>query len=680
MKEVQLYIEGQRVDLFKDETISVTQSIQNVKDPAKIFTEFSKTFSVPASKSNNKIFKHYYNYDIVNGFDARQKVSAEIMLNYISFKLGYIKLEGVDLVDNKPHTYRITFFGSTVTLKDLIGEDKLGALTWLDNFAVEYSAANIQTGLTTGFNKIVDSVVYSSAIITPLISHTKRLYYDSSAPSAETGNLYYDGTTNEGVLWSDLKYSIRVHCIIKAIEKQYGITFSTDFFNTSNSIYHNLYMWMHRVKGNVQSSLSGDLLYSKVVLWNTFDASDGNSIIYTDPEDEGIFNVNLIYGQIATATFNFTTSSTDNYNIYLKKNGVTVAEYRNQNGNFSFSYYFNDESLNGQYSVTLESKVGISFSPNTDIDFVINTDLTTYNYTATSFNDDIDAFFLFYPTQQLPEIKVLDFLTGIFKMFNLTAYVENGIIIVTTLDSFYSSNNKYDVSEYVSTNKKSVDTALPYKQIDFRYAGNKTFLADKFLQLNNQEFGALEYKSNNDNFLGDIYKIELPFEKMIYERLTDYTDTNTTIQWGWMADNKEEAYIGSPLIHYAYKITSGTTISFRISLTTKTSLNRYHIPLNQNGISVDSRSLNFKAEIDEFNLVENANGLFVNYVSYISDIFNAQKRLTKLTAYLPLKIFTKIKLSDRFIITNRKYFINSIDTNLQTGESKLELLNDLTTD
>jgi len=107
MQEVQLYINGQRVDLFKDETISVTQSIQNVKDPAKIFTEFSKSFSVPASKSNNKIFKHYYNYDIVNGFDARQKVSAEIMLNYISFKLGYIKLEGVDLVDNKPHTYRI---------------------------------------------------------------------------------------------------------------------------------------------------------------------------------------------------------------------------------------------------------------------------------------------------------------------------------------------------------------------------------------------------------------------------------------------------------------------------------------------------------------------------------------------------------------------------------------------
>ena len=70
MQKLQLYIEGQRLDLFKDETVSLTETIQNVKDVAKIFTSFTKTFSLPASKTNNKIFKHYYNFDIINGFDA----------------------------------------------------------------------------------------------------------------------------------------------------------------------------------------------------------------------------------------------------------------------------------------------------------------------------------------------------------------------------------------------------------------------------------------------------------------------------------------------------------------------------------------------------------------------------------------------------------------------------------
>ena len=115
MQQIQLYIEGQRVDMFDDESVSITQSIQNVKDIGKVFTDFSRTFSLPASKTNNKIFKHYYNFNIEGGFDARTKKSSNIELNNIPFRDGKIKLEGVDLKNNKPHTYKITFFGSTVT-------------------------------------------------------------------------------------------------------------------------------------------------------------------------------------------------------------------------------------------------------------------------------------------------------------------------------------------------------------------------------------------------------------------------------------------------------------------------------------------------------------------------------------------------------------------------------------
>ena len=66
MKVVGIYIqdsetlEYNRVDLFDDEKISVTSSIQNINDISKTYTDFSQTFSVPASKQNNKIFKHWY--------------------------------------------------------------------------------------------------------------------------------------------------------------------------------------------------------------------------------------------------------------------------------------------------------------------------------------------------------------------------------------------------------------------------------------------------------------------------------------------------------------------------------------------------------------------------------------------------------------------------------------------
>ena len=91
MQIIQLYIGTDRVDLFKDESINITQSIKDVRDVSKVFIEFTKRFTVPASKNNNKIFKHYYNFDIVGGFDARKKTSATLELNHLPFKEGKIK-------------------------------------------------------------------------------------------------------------------------------------------------------------------------------------------------------------------------------------------------------------------------------------------------------------------------------------------------------------------------------------------------------------------------------------------------------------------------------------------------------------------------------------------------------------------------------------------------------------
>ena len=147
MQKIQLYIEGQRVDLFEDESVVLTQSIQNVKDIQKVFTDYSKTFTIPATKSNNAIFKHYYKNSITNGFDARKRVSANLYLNFLEFKEGKIKLEGVDLKNNVPYSYKVRFTGNTVTLKDLLGEDKLGALGSLSSYNLVYDSATVKTKL-----------------------------------------------------------------------------------------------------------------------------------------------------------------------------------------------------------------------------------------------------------------------------------------------------------------------------------------------------------------------------------------------------------------------------------------------------------------------------------------------------------------------------------------------------
>ena len=130
MLQLQLYIEGQEIEMFKDESITLTQNITDVKRLDAVLTDYSRSFTVPASKNNNKIFQHFYNY-YIDGYNAKIKKLADLHLNYKPFKTGKVRFEGVNLKNNKPESYKLTFFGDTIKLTDTIGDDKISALTEL---------------------------------------------------------------------------------------------------------------------------------------------------------------------------------------------------------------------------------------------------------------------------------------------------------------------------------------------------------------------------------------------------------------------------------------------------------------------------------------------------------------------------------------------------------------------
>ena len=102
------------------------------------------------------------------------------------------------------------------------------------------------------------------------------------------------------------------------------------------------------------------------------------------------------------------------------------------------------------------------------------------------------------------------------------------------------------------------------------------------------------------------------------------------------------------------------------------------MPSNQVDFTTNTNenTINFYSELNEWTATVNNNSLFEeNYKEYIQDVFNEKRRLTKVKAFLPLRILLKYTLADTFIIAGKEYKINSITTNLQTGESDMELLN-----
>ena len=754
MQSIQLYIEGQRVDMFKDESVNITQSIKNVKDVDKIFTEFTKTFTLPASKTNNKIFKHYYNFDIIGGFDARTKKDATLELNYLPFKKGKIKLEGVDLQNRKPKSYRITFFGNTVTLKDVLGDDQLSSLT-LTKYNVLYASDDIERNLqrspltnstgtvdTIGTSSITDgsgfgtvsvgdlitntstnettyisvfptstAIVLNEQIFTsvgqgyqinnhilaPLITHTQRLFFNSSTSDeeADDGNLKYfsgGGSHDHGVKWNQLKYAIRVNEIIRAIEaeEQYGLTFSSDFFkNTSKKEFDNLYLWLHRKSGTVEN-LGGTTATTTLISgWTDsndgiFRMLNGNTFrTYVDSSDPNLFRLRL----------RFNTSDTDSYDVRLERDGNTVYTKTGQVGGLTVDGHDDSDFVGdtGDYKVYVTSTSAITFNDVrwTGIYEQVGDDLRV-DYVTPSFTTE--AQFIFNIALQTPEIKIIDFLTGLFKMFNLVAFVEDGgTIYVDTLDNFYANKKSistaYDISEFVDVKSSQVNVALPFKEIELKYKDTKTFLANKFTQLANRDWASTTYKAGENELSGSEYKIEVPFSHFQYERLNDIDGgSQQDIQWGYSVNENQEAYKGAPLLFYPIRQNTGG-ISFVNSVDSNGVADDHkhliNIALPSNSVTLSSASdtsnINFNNETNEWSLDTTfTNTLFQEYHSnYITGVFNTKNRLTKVKAYLPLKILLNFTLADRFDINGKRYKINSIDTNLATGESNIELLNEL---
>ena len=683
MQKIQLYIQGQRLDTFTDESVVITQSIKNVKDIDKVFTDFTKTFSLPASKTNNKIFKHYYNFDIIGGFDARIRKPANIELNNTPFTEGLIKLEGVDLKDNKPHTYKITFFGNTVTLKDALGDDKLSVLNTLTDLNQTYDATSVR-------NALQDNPTTNN-IIVPLITHTERLIYDSTTNDQTVGNLAFHTGHIKGVSYTELKYAIRLHSIIEAIESKYSnISFSDDFFVDTNAPYYNLFMWLHRKKGDVEN-LNENVYQSLVNVWTPTNVNyDHNTRMLTSSVFE-VTGFPDFYNEVNLKLFPITADITKEYSVLIYFNGGQVYSSGTVSGNLTISKgsFFTDNG-EGNYSVYIQSNSNISFTSvrwTGEFEEPFSQQAYTFSYISSSYN--YSNTFQFDITQQIPDIKVIDFLSGLFKMFNLVAYVERNQtqITVKSLDSFYSNpsnDSPYEISKYVDVSKSQVNSALPYRKINFKHEDTKTFLAARHTQIEGETWGEAEYDSGK-KLDGSIYDVKTPFAQMKYERLIDKnTSLKTTAQWGWFVNDNEEPYYGKPLLFYPIRITSGNSISFVNTLNSQTPLTTYNIPSNSVALSsaTSSYNMNFNQEQNEWGALDGDTG-FTNslfeayYKNYITSVFNESNRITKVTAYLPLRILRNYTLADRFVINGKSYKINSIKTNLKDGKSDLELLNDL---
>ena len=191
----------------------------------------------------------------------------------------------------------------------------------------------------------------------------------------------------------------------------------------------------------------------------------------------------------------------------------------------------------------------------------------------------------------------------------------------------------------------------------------------KYFELGLKQWGNTEYQYPYD---GGEFTLEVPFENMLFNKFT-----GTNLQVGYSLDSSFSPYIPKPLLMYKY---GGVTLSTHVHYTdgtnhfTNLDYTMFGQDLTNNGIKY---SINFAPETSSYWLTPIQQSIFATYYfPYLANLFNPKNRLTTVKANLPVSILTGIQLNDRVVIRDKRYLINQMKTNLVTGVTEFELLND----
>jgi len=642
-----------RIELFNDEKISVTSSIQNVNDISKVFTDYSQSFTVPASKINNEIFGHWYENSIDEGFDARTRKLAYIELNDATFRNGKIQLEKAQFKNNEIDNYQISFIGSLVSLKDLF------AGRFLRDF--DYSAYNFAYTGTVVKNRVTGGV--TNDVKFPLITSLNNWTYMTNGTTKENWDIEKN---THPIYHTDLFPAMRVSKIVESIASGLGITIQGNVANDflSSDKYKNAFLWLKNTDFFTLKQTHQKILFqtntSTVGTQGIFNVSpSGSFLTYVKPESP-------VYLNKSNIKLTFTTSGTEFY-LYVYKNGIKLSEqsYLTQTSQMTLSAPLEDS---GTYTFLVSSASAVTytsvyeFETRNSVTSAVVSDVTctgTSQTTTTTLN----------VADYMPDIKAEDFFSGILKTFNLTCFqLSDTVYQVEQIENWYAGGTIRDVSKYINTEQIEIERVKPYKAINFTYETCENILATEYLSRSAVGYGDLKYTLDND---GDEFEVKLPFENMPFQKFS-----GTTLQVGYSLKYDLNSYIPKPVLLYDYNSIQSCDFHFNDGTST-TNVTTYNLFGQDTLISGQVNTINWGAQQSTFTDAIETRSLFNNYyLDYLTNIFTAKARIVKLKGILPISLLQSLKLNDRLIIRDKRYIINSFTTDLTTGEVDFELLND----
>tara|TARA_R110002074_G_scaffold157357_1_gene314261 strand:+ start:3252 stop:6110 length:2859 start_codon:yes stop_codon:yes gene_type:complete len=601
-----------------------------------------------------------------------------------------------------------------------------------------------------GVNTVIENA--EGMIKFPLISHTRGFEYSDGLGGAGfhrmladeenlTGGDPYVVVDNDRLNRFDVKPALKLTYIFDAIEETYKdstppLKFNRDWMfgnsdlNIDKSPMKDMYMWLHNKKGYMgYTTEEGDSTkytvnrISKTVgsvelpefesnfVTGSLDPRSQYSSISGSVSTIRSFRWKIRIGQIVgDGDFEIRTVVRDFYDpsaaVPLKENTQTFSASEAVDGyiDFELGYPFNNyNELVDQYGTLTTEKYYPEFRVIADTsigEFKVNLEIYRDSFNTLGQNTSRSWGYISTPllipipnldiSELMPDYKQIDFLSDLFKMYNLVAY-ENQLdddsyeIVIESYDHFMRTGRDYDITKYIDIAKSDIERISPFAAVNYSFSEPKTFLAINQKELTGDSWGNVEFNVKNFSeegsstnsllFDGGEYKVDLKLEKLMTERMSTTVNKDlTSIQWGWFVNdsrtNIPEPVLGKPLYMFCV---NRVIEDYHIQWNDRHESDMCNAPSNVN--AEGTQTLHFNDEYDEYTRYQNPNSLFNNYHSnYIQNIYSAFAKKINISAYLPPMMFITLRLNDTLIIDNISYFIDTMKVNVTTGKTDFSLL------
>ena len=529
---------------------------------------------------------------------------------------------------------------------------------------------------TEVFNRITDHTT-DYDVRYPLISSSR--YWTNTGGGTDDITV-----TNGRIVFTELFPAVKIKKLFDVIANHYGVSFNGNFL--SNDRFTKCFLWAKNAKDfqfataeqvinfNSVTYASGTPVYSTIDLTN-------DTISYTELLDTTI-SVGP-FGQLFLPFYYYIdtniqpSDTTIDYYIDVYKNGTFSHTVQGiDNNTYNVIQDINSPGLNEQVQLKIRAANTMNitasiraywYSPgnanNTYPPSTFEKEVSNISCLTQALAANVDL------TTLVPEMKVADFFSGVLKTFNLTCYgTDIDTFQIEPLDDWYSLGQIYDITEYTDVASIDVSRVPLYNKIAFKYQESESVLNKQFKALFYREYGNTEQSFTYD---GGEFTIELPFENLMGQKFT-----GTDLLVAFALDENLSPYTPKPCLMYMY--TNQTTSVKFFDGTSEQTITNY-LPFGQE-VNINGQtdfSLNFSADRSTFSLAPNYDNLYATYYeSYLVNLFNLRNRLVSVKTQLPISILTKLQLNDRVVIRDKRYVINEMKSNLNTGEVSFTLLLD----